>query len=381
MKTQVKTTHPGRVLIGLLGLMFAQATFAVGTPSATSISNDATVNFSSGGIAQAPVTSAPAVFVVDNMVDVMVAEISDGAALVVPGQLVASFVDPQILGFTVTNEGNTAQDYALAAVNLGDGASVPFTAALTDSNSATSNATGIAMFVDDGSGTFDGADVAVTFLNAMAADETRTVWVLADIPAGAVNGAVIGVSLQATTHDSTSGALDALTAETVGADTPGSVDVVFADDFPAVNSTDDGATDGQASDRDAFLVQAAVLTIAKASVVISDPFNGTTNSLAVPGAIVEYTITVTNTGTSQATSVTISDDLSVEIAAGRVAFTPDQYGGTFDIRLVINAGVPIDLTEAADADQGVFAANVVTVNAVTLNPTDVAVVSFRITIL
>ncbi|MCH8930400.1 MAG: DUF11 domain-containing protein [Proteobacteria bacterium] len=381
MKTQVKTTHPGRVLIGLLGLMFAQAAFAVGTPSATSISNDATVNFSSGGVAQTPVTSLPAVFVVDNMVDVLVAEISDSAALVVPGQLVAGFVDPQVLGFTVTNEGNTSQDYALAAVNLGDGAAVPFSAVLTDSDSATSDATGITMFVDDGSGTFDGADVVVTFLDAMAADETRTVWVVADIPAGAVNGAVIGVSLQATTHDSVAAGLDALTAETVGPNTPGlPVDVVFADDFPALTSTDDGAMDGQASDRDAFLVQSAVLTIVKASAVISDPFNGTTNPLVVPGAIVEYTITVTNTGAVQATTVSIADDLSVEIGAGRIAFTPDQYSGTFDIRLVINGGAPTDLTDAADADQGVFAANIVTVDAVTLNPADVAVVSFRVTI-
>ncbi|MCH8896010.1 MAG: DUF11 domain-containing protein [Proteobacteria bacterium] len=381
MKTQENRTHLGRVLIGLLGLMFAQAAFAVGTPSATSISNDATVNYSSGGIAQAPVTSAPAVFVVDNMVDVLVAEISDGAALVVPGQLVANFVDPQVLGFTVTNEGNTSQDYALAAVNLGDGASVPFSAALTDSDSATSDATNITIYLDDGSNTFDGADVVVTFLDAMAADETRTVWVVADIPAGAVNGAVIGVSLQATTHDSVAAGLDPLTVATVGPNTPGlPVDVVFADDFPVVTSTDDGARDGQASDRDAFLVQSAVLTIVKASTVISDPFNGTTNPLAVPGAIVEYTITVTNTGTAQATTVSIADDLSVEIGAGRIAFTPDQYSGTFDIRLVINGGPPTDLTEAPDADQGVFAANIVTVNAVTLNPSDVAVVSFRITI-
>ncbi|MEE8464035.1 MAG: hypothetical protein V3S53_04545 [Gammaproteobacteria bacterium] len=381
MKTQVKTTHPGRVLIGLLGLMFAQAAFAVGTPSATSISNDATVNFSSGGVAQAPVTSVPAVFVVDNMVDVLVAEISDSAALVVPGQLVANFVDPQVLGFTVTNEGNTSQDYALVAVNLGDGASVPFSAALTDSDSGTSDATGITIFLDDGSGTFDGADVVVTFLDAMAADDTRTVWVVADIPAGAVNGAVIGVSLQATTHDSVAAGLDALTAETVGPNTPGlPVDVVFADDFPALTSTDDGAMDGQASDRDAFLVQSAVLTIVKASTVISDPFNGTTDPLAVPGAIVEYTVTVTNTGTAQATSVTISDDLSVEIGNGTVAFTPDQYSGTFDIRLVINGGAPTDLTEAGGDDQGEFAANIVTVDAVTLNPTEFAVVSFRVTI-
>ena len=103
--------------------------------------------------------------------------------------------------------------------------------------------------------------------------------------------------------------------------------------------------------------------------------------MAVPGAIVEYTITVTNTGTAQATTVTIADDLSVEIGAGRIAFTSNQYGvgNVFDIQLDINA-VVTDLTEEGDGDQGVFAANIVTVNAVTLNPGGVATVSFRVTI-
>ena len=135
MKTQAQITRHVGVFVGLLGLMFAQTTFAVGTLSGTPITNDATVNYASGGVAQAPVTSLPVVFVVDNMVDVLVAELSDSAALVGPGQLIAGFIDPQILGFTVTNEGNTAQDYALVAANLSDGASVPFSAALIDSNS------------------------------------------------------------------------------------------------------------------------------------------------------------------------------------------------------------------------------------------------------
>ncbi|AYJ85246.1 DUF11 domain-containing protein (plasmid) [Sphingomonas paeninsulae] len=43
---------------------------------------------------------------------------------------------------------------------------------------------------------------------------------------------------------------------------------------------------------------AAVLTAVKNARVISDPVNGTNNPKAIPGAIVHYSITITNTGTT-----------------------------------------------------------------------------------
>lgn len=54
----------------------------------------------------------------------------------------------------------------------------------------------------------------------------------------------------------------------------------------------------------------ATLTVSKVSSIISDPVNGTNNPKAIPGATVEYLITVTNTGTSatQADTVTVWDD-------------------------------------------------------------------------
>ena len=47
------------------------------------------------------------------------------------------------------------------------------------------------------------------------------------------------------------------------------------------------------------------LTMVKASTVYSDPFNGTTNPKAIPGAFVSYTATVSNTGAGSADSNTI----------------------------------------------------------------------------
>ena len=198
------------------------------------------------------------------------------------------YVDPEIMGFTVTNEGNTTQDYLLQALNLADGQTINLTVPVNDSDSATSDASAFTMFEDDGDNVFDAGDTAVTFLDEMIADETRTVWVAGVIPGTAVNNAVIGASLQATTLDGGAAGQGAATVATVGGDTAG-VDVVFADDDPTVTSTDDGARDGQASDRDAMVLQAAVLTIVKSSVVLDDGFGG---NFAIPGATVEYSVTV-----------------------------------------------------------------------------------------
>lgn len=61
----------------------------------------------------------------------------------------------------------------------------------------------------------------------------------------------------------------------------------------------------------------AVLTIAKVSTVISDPVNGTTNPMMIPGAIVEYAITVTNEGN---TTVTSNSLIMLDVLPSNVAY-------------------------------------------------------------
>lgn len=71
----------------------------------------------------------------------------------------------------------------------------------------------------------------------------------------------------------------------------------------------------------------ANLTMTKTATLISDPINGTTNPKYIPGAIVDYTITVTNAGTGpvDAATVVINDpipaNLSTFTGASAVTFT------------------------------------------------------------
>lgn len=61
---------------------------------------------------------------------------------------------------------------------------------------------------------------------------------------------------------------------------------------------------------------AAFLVVEKSSTVISDPVNGTTNPKLIPGAIVEYAITVRNTGlgTVDASTINIIDFMPAQMA-------------------------------------------------------------------
>lgn len=74
----------------------------------------------------------------------------------------------------------------------------------------------------------------------------------------------------------------------------------------------------------------AVLTINKVSTVISDPINGTTNPMMIPGAVVEYAITVTNEGNTTVTSnsLILLDVLPPNVAYDRVTGVSFANGTT-----------------------------------------------------
>lgn len=346
--------------LALAAMIAVGNVYAAGTPSGTSVSNLATVDYNVGGVAQLPIESSPAgnstpgvgngtatTFVVDNRVDLTVAETGGAVTLVGPGETDAVTV------FTVTNTGNTAQDYALTAVNLT--AADPAVLGNVDSGL---DATNLRVLVDgNGNGTYEAASDTATFIASLAPDATITVFVLGDIPLTALDNGIANVRLTAVTHVAGSSATNPV-VETTTADTAG-VDVVFAD----------AGRDAQESAGDGYEVESADLSITKASTLISDPFNGTTNPKAIPGAVLEYVVTVTNNGSQPAGNVRVSDALSADLTLALGVYN----GGLGDVSVEVGAGPATTVYCTADNGDGDGDGCGVTAGTLQVSPTGLSV--------
>lgn len=290
-----------------VSLLAASPGFAAGTTAGSSIVNNVTVNYQVANVSQTQL-SASNTLTVDRKVSLTVTEPGNAASSVAPGQ------NGAYTAFLVTNTSNAPLDLGLSFAQPSGG---------TTAHGGTDNfdLTGLAMYVDtNGNGAYDpGTDLAVTYLDEVAADTSRTVFVVGNVPIGRVNGDDAGVNLTAQAREAgTATTQGAVVTETTGANTAG-MDTVFAD----TAGTTDAARDGQFSARDDFLVAGASLTVTKVSTVISDPLNGTTNPKMIPGATVGYCIQVANAaGSATATNVAISDPLPTQT-------TYDSAYGTF----------------------------------------------------
>ncbi len=323
----------------------ATPAFAAGTISGTSITNNVTVNYSVGGVSQTPL-SASDTFVVDRKVNLTVTEVGNTTTSVSPGQLAA------VTTFDVANLSNTTIDVGLLATNLtGDGYDVSNFKYYADTNN---------------NGSYDvGTDLQITYLDQIAADGIKRVFVVADIPLGGSTGDVANIRLSGTALEgTTAGAQGAVIAATSGANTALGVETVLAD----TNANGNTASDGIAFAQDSYTKLAAALTATKTSRVVSDPVNGTTDPKAIPGAVVEYCIAVTNGGGADASSVAISDPLPSATA----------YLSSFGVK--VNGTVSSGTCNADGAIAGAEASGTVTGTIPSITSSQTRTVLFRVTI-
>jgi uncharacterized repeat protein (TIGR01451 family) len=337
----------------VLAALAATPAYAAGTAAGSTITNTVQVNYQVGGVAQNAV-SASDTFTVDRKINLTVAEVGSSTTSVSPGQLAA------VTTFTVTNLSNATLDFALAATQQTGGAGA-------HSNTDNFDVSNVKIYVDTNSnGVYDpGTDTQVTYLDELAADGAKTVFVVADIPLGRATNDVAAVTLTATGREGGSaGSQGIALVQTTTANTAG-MDTVFADGAGAT----DAARDASYSAKDDYTVLAAALSATKTSKVISDPFNGTTNPKMIPGAVVEYCIAVSNAaGSATATSVALTDVLP----------TATTYQSSFGI--LLNGTVTSGACNADGVAGGSFASGTVSGTLASVVAADTRTLVFRVTI-
>jgi len=310
-------THTNRACwLGLWVLLIAsQTSWAAGTPAGTVISNLAKASYDIGGGPQIVTCSSPAGnsaadddgvcvtgafgalntdFRVDNKVDLLVTEGNTLVTTVVAGQTAA------VTTFSVLNEGNTTQDFALSVANLATGTANPLAlpAATNDNFDGTGCTVSNIVIAVGTMGTYTALD---QHINALQADSSATVTVTCNIPAAQANGSLAIISLTATARtDNAANTLGGAVTEAVN--TEDNVEVVFGDSAGSDDTT--GVRDAEHSARDAYYVQTATLTVTKTASVL-DPQGG---SVVMPTAVITYQIAV-SLGAGTATGLVMTDPL------------------------------------------------------------------------
>jgi hypothetical protein len=333
------------VALGSIGM--SGAAFAQNTASGTSITNTATVNYSVASIAQTPINAA-ATFVVDAVIKVTVSPVAS-AITFTPGQTAVG------KAFTVTNSGNKTSDYS-------------FTPAPTNLTGSDDFDIGnIAVRVDaNANGVYDAGTDNATSITGLARGASATVFVVGDIPGTAANGDTADVQLDVTAiNPGTSAAW----VNDTGADAAGTEQIVVSNNTANAQNT--------------FVVASAALSVSKLSRVIWDPVNLFTTPKAIPLAIMEYEISVTNgVGAQTATVTSISDPVPAN-----TAFKAGEYAGTTDVGVKIGAAPEFFCIAEVGADANGDGCNInagaVTVGApaiTTIAANTSIVVRFRVTI-
>ncbi|NPA59808.1 MAG: hypothetical protein GXO30_05015 [Epsilonproteobacteria bacterium] len=280
--------------------LIATSIFASGTVAGTQIQNTATLTYNVGD--QEKTVEAAANFLVDDKVNVVSTTVDTQAVTASTGSTNV------VLTFKVRNDGNSVHDFLISSLTNSSKAFVGTSNEVTDSN----NADNVRIYVDNGDDTFNPDEDTETYIDELAPDEEKTVFIVADIPDDAADGdiAVYDLQVQVAEGGASGTQGEAITSDDSDeADAVNTVQIVFADGAGTI----DAEHDGKFSSTDAYKMITATVTIIKNSIVLSDPVNDTTNPKRIPGAVVRYCFIVENTGSSDATDVLVTDDMDENV--------------------------------------------------------------------
>ncbi|HET7301584.1 MAG TPA: hypothetical protein VFJ01_13140 [Oleiagrimonas sp.] len=387
----------------LIGGLFAGALLSFGatgayaqTTAGTTVGNTATITYKVGTVTQAPIESSPTGnstpgagkgestdFKVDNKLALSVTLVDTAVVPVSPG------MPWSVLTYKVTNDGNSTQGVSFTTVDEATGTASPFTSQPSDSFDLDTPK----VFVSSNPtrSTYARNSDTAQGISQLAPGASRYVFVVSTTPLTTTDGdsAVVALVAQVAeagadaTYGTAPGA-DITTDDASAAWTPGTVQNIFAD----AAGTDDAQFDGKASARSAMLVKSAKLTITKTSSVVSDPVSTSGNAptgykpKALPGAVMQYTITVDNNADSgaehTATDISVSDSLAA-MTTGATNYL-DDTGTSSSIKYTAPGGSAAACTASTTPVACTYASHKLTVSGITLDGGETATVTFDVTI-
>ena len=325
MKTSSKTIGLS-IRLGALAaaLLFGQQAMAEGTRAGTVVDNTASVDYFVGGIDQTDIPSNTVSFVVDRRVNVTMAPSTPGVEIIAPGQ------GDVFADFLLTNLSNSDLDIDLALVNAATGTDIDG----TNNDDTDLGDPRIAVWTDFESGTpaapaVPGTGTTTATIDNIPADDAIRIRVWGAAGLALANGTFAGLQVTATSLADDGSALAYGVANTDG-----------------LENVDVNGNDGVVVSIDGFAVQSAELSVLKAYSVLSDPLG---SGLAIPEAVIQYTVTITNASTTtDATDVSITDALD-----DNVDFNLGQYTAgavTSDILIDNNGTQTVCSADTAGTD-------------------------------
>ena len=300
MKTETRNSSLLiRLAVLTAAMLFGQQALAVGTDAGLTVTNTTSVVYDVGGNTQPAVVSNAADFVVDRRVDFTLG--SDGVHEVVNPDGSAITFD-----FTLQNDSNSTMDFEITLLQLDPPGTV-------NGN-------------DDTGAQVPSAVLATVYVDDLAEDDSTVITVdaIADNTLG--NGDIANIQVTAIARDPSGDSGNIINL----ADTSGSADDSTSIDNVLANS---GPVAGEESAGDGIIVESANLSITKAYSVRWDPINLVDpNAKAIPGAVIEYLITIDNTtGAVDATDIVITDTIDALVQFVNASNNPEAaaepYGG------------------------------------------------------
>jgi len=321
-----------RLGVLVTAMLFAQQAMAVGTRADTMVENTATVDYDVATIQQAQLTSNTVQFVVDRRVDFTI--VAQGGALVpvTPGG------NDYFFDFLLTNTSNSVLDFNVAIAQMFGGLVRPLQT--DDADMATVVYAVSANSV--GNGDTDPVRLGPQFVDELEADDAIRIRVFGDAALTMINGQIAGVELTLNGADGGAAAVEGAPLVDGVANTNLGVENVFADT----------GNDNSEVDRDGFIVASADLAVTKAYIVFAGDIG---SGLPIPGATIEYTITIVNSSL-----ITAADPVEIgDVLDGDVTFVLGGFTGQdFEID---NGGAVSQCTAAVDGDDCEEVAGVITV--------------------